>query len=117
MMRPAPAIGSKPTEPNVVFLDCAALGSAQEPPEMPSCETAIFRDPISRPEPFRIGARPLLIGLFAGAVLVALSGAFLIGLAVIGLLAAAIASFELAGRHLRRPAKPPVGALDHQVSF
>ena len=41
-----------------------------------------------RRQPFRIGPRALLIVGFAGLVLVALSGAFLIGLAVVGLLAA-----------------------------
>ena len=71
--------------------------------------------PMARSEPLRIGSRTLLIVGFAGLVLVALSGAFLIALAVVGLLAAAIAGGGLIRRHLRRGAKPPLGALDHQV--
>ena len=69
--------------------------------------------PLVRSEPFRIGARPLLIVAFSILLLAALCGAFLIGLAAVGVLAAAIASVELARRHLRR--KPPLGVLDHQV--
>ena len=52
----------------------------------------------ARSQPFRIGLRALLIGAFALAVLIALSGAFLIGLAGIGVLAAGMAGFELARR-------------------
>jgi len=69
----------------------------------------------ARSERLRIGPRALLIAGFAGLVLVALSGAFLIALAVVGVLAAAIAGRELVRRHLRRDAKPRLGALDHQV--
>jgi hypothetical protein len=71
-------------------------------------------EPLAPPEPFRIGARPLLIVGFSVFVLVALCGAFLIGLAVVGLLAVVIVAFELI-RRLSRPARPPLGALDHQV--
>jgi 8-oxo-dGTP pyrophosphatase MutT (NUDIX family) len=39
--------------------------------------------PRARPEPFRIGLRPLLVAGFSGLILVALSGACLIGLAAI----------------------------------
>ena len=74
--------------------------------------TSPRRYPIARSEPFRIGPRTLLIAGFAGLILVALSGAFLIALAVVGLLAAAIAGGRLVRRHLRRGAKPPLGALD-----
>jgi len=59
----------------------------------------------------------LLIVAFAASVLVALSGAFLIGLAVVGVVAAVIAGFELVHRHLWRPAKAPAGAFGHHVGF
>jgi hypothetical protein len=70
--------------------------------------------PPVRPKPLRIGARALLIIGFSALVLVALCGAFLIGLAVVGLLAVIVGVFELL-RGLSRPARPPLGALDHQV--
>jgi hypothetical protein len=70
--------------------------------------------PLAPPEPFRIGARPLLIVGFSVLVLVALCSAFLIGLAVVGLIAVGIVAFELL-RRLSRPAKPPLGALNHPV--
>src|SRR5260370_40321301 len=70
--------------------------------------------PLAPPEPFRIGARPLLIVGFSVFVLVALCSAFLIGLAVVGLMAVVIVAFELVRRR-SRPARPPIGALDHQV--
>jgi hypothetical protein len=70
--------------------------------------------PLASPEPFRIGARPLLIVGFSVFVLVALCSAFLIGLAVVGLMAVVIVAFELV-RRLSRPARTPLGALDHQV--
>jgi len=70
--------------------------------------------PLAPPEPFRIGARPLLIVGFSVFVLAALCSAFLIGLAVVGLMAVIIVAFELI-RRLSRPARPPLGALDHRV--
>jgi hypothetical protein len=70
--------------------------------------------PLAPPEPFRIGARPLLIVGFSVFVLAALCSAFLIGLAVVGLMAVVIVAFELV-RRLSRPARTPLGALDHQV--
>jgi hypothetical protein len=66
-----------------------------------------------RSEPLRIGGRPLLVVLFSGLILVALGSAFLLGLAAVGVLAAAIVGFELLRRALRR--KAPLGMLDHQV--
>jgi hypothetical protein len=54
------------------------------------------------PQPFRIGVRPLLIVGFSGLILVALCGAFLLGLVFVGVLAAAVAVFELVRRYLRR---------------
>jgi len=50
-----------------------------------------------------IAPRPLLL---AGVVLVALSGAFLIGLAVVGLIAAAVSGFDLVRRRVWRLARP-----------
>src|SRR5947209_8592766 len=60
-----------------------------------------------RSEPVRISARPLLIVGFSGVILVALCGAFLVGLAAVGIMAAAMAGFELARRYVRR--KAPLG--------
>ncbi len=69
------------------------------------------RHPTMSPASLRIGPRTLLI---AGLViLVALSGAFLIGLAVVGLLAVAIGGFEIIRRHFRRKA---LGPLDQQAA-
>lgn len=63
------------------------------------------------PASLQIGPRTLLV---AGLViLVALSGAFLIGLAVVGLLAVAIGGFEIIRRHFRRKA---LGPLDQQAA-
>jgi hypothetical protein len=67
------------------------------------------RYPIGAPTRLRIGARTPLI---AGLILVALSGAFLLGLAVVGLIAVAIGVFELAHRHFGRK---PLGTFDQQV--
>ena len=41
----------------------------------------IYDAPLARSEPFRIGVRPLLVAGFSGLILIALSGACLIGLA------------------------------------
>jgi hypothetical protein len=118
MMRPAQATGNQSTEPQVVFLDCAAAGTAPERPDVPMLDpTPGFIESVARPEPWRLGPRGLLIGAFAASVLVALSGAFLIGLAVVGVVAAVIAGFELVHRHLWRAAKAPAGAFDHHVGF
>jgi hypothetical protein len=59
-------------------------------------------EPIAPAEPLRIGVRPLLVAAFSGVILVALSGAFLLGLAVVGLMAGAVAGGELLRRHLGR---------------
>jgi hypothetical protein len=53
-------------------------------------------------QPFRIGVRPLLIVGFSGLILVVLCGAFLLGLAFVGVSAAAVAGFELVRRYRRR---------------
>jgi hypothetical protein len=67
-----------------------------------------------RPEPFRIGARSLLIAGFAGLVLVALSGAFLMGLAAVGLVALAVVGLEAGRRYLKRRRR--LAALDRRVA-
>jgi hypothetical protein len=72
-------------------------------------------DPLGPPEPLRIGPRPLLIAGFSALVLLALLGAFLVGLAIVGLLALVVGAFELARGQLYRPARPSLGALDHPV--
>jgi hypothetical protein len=59
----------------------------------------------------------LLIASFAATVLAVLSGAFLIGLAVVGVVAAAVAGFELVHRYLWRPDKAPARVFDHHVGL
>jgi hypothetical protein len=59
---------------------------------------------VARPQALRIAIRLLLLASFWAVVLVAVSGAFLIGLAFVGLFAAAVAGFELIRRRLPRPA-------------
>ena len=51
-----------------------------------------FGGPIASAAPPRTTAQPLLTAGLSAVVLVALSGAFLIGLAIVGLLAAAVSS-------------------------
>ena len=53
-------------------------------------------------EPFRLGARSLPIAGFAGLVLLTLSGALLMGLAAVGVVAVAVAVRELVRRQVRR---------------
>ena len=72
-------------------------------------------DPLPQPQPFRLGPRSLLILGFAGIVLVALSGAVLIGLAAVGVLAAVVGCFDLVRRQIWRPARPPL-AFDRQAA-
>jgi hypothetical protein len=89
-------------------------------------------DPLPQPQPLRIGlagtdiraetpvfaglcrkrpyVRSLLILGFAGVVLVALSGAILVGLAAVGVLAAVVGGFDLVRRQIWRPARPPLAA-------
>lgn len=81
-------------------------------------------NPLARPQPLSMSiahedgrkrpfARSLLIAGFSAFVLVALSGAFLVGLALVGVLAALIGCLELVRAQLCR--KPALGALDRQV--
>jgi hypothetical protein len=72
-------------------------------------------DPLPQPQPFRLGPRSLLILGFAGIVLVALSGAVLVGLAAVGVLAAVVGCFDLVRRQIWRPARPPL-AFDRQAA-
>jgi hypothetical protein len=70
---------------------------------------------IAWPEAFRIAIRLLLLASFSAAVLLAVSGAFLIGLALVGLFAAAVAGFDLIHRHMPRPAVASLWPLDRRV--
>src|ERR1700675_3491013 len=85
----------KAANDNDLFWNRAAARPAREFAGMPFIQRR-QAGPLVQPEPFRIGARPLLIASFSALVLVALCGAFLIGLAVVGLLAVVIVAFELA---------------------
>ncbi len=62
-----------------------------------------FSAPVPQAGASGIAPRPLLL---AGLVLVALSGAFLIGLAVVGLVAAAVSGFDLIRRRIWRQGRP-----------
>jgi hypothetical protein len=66
---------------------------------------ASYRDHgFARPRPLHIGFRMLRIATFSAVVLLAVSGAFLIGLTFVGLFAAALAAFDLIRRHVGRSA-------------
>ncbi len=65
------------------------------------------------PQTFRIAMRLLLMASFSAVVLLAVSGAFLIGLVLVGLIAAAVASFDFIRRHM--PNSVPLWRLDRRV--
>lgn len=69
----------------------------------------------SAPRSWRFGLRPALNLAYSGLVLVALSGVFLLGLAVLGLLVGLIGGIDLLRRHLWRRAKPLLGTFEHPV--
>jgi hypothetical protein len=98
MQRPAPG-GRKAANDNVMVSDRGHARSAPDLSPLPIFD-AIYDAPLARSEPFRISVRPLLVAGFSGLILVALSGACLIGLAAIGLVAGALGSVGLLGRHL-----------------
>jgi membrane protein implicated in regulation of membrane protease activity len=67
------------------------------------------------PRPFAIALLVPAIILAAGGTLIALLGIFMIWLAIVGALVAAIVIADLARRALRRMAPAPVGALRRQA--
>jgi hypothetical protein len=71
---------------------------------------------IAWPQTFRIAMRVLLLASFSAVVLVAVSGAFLVGLVLVGLLAAGVAGFDLIRRRMPRPAIPSLWPLDRRVA-
>ena len=73
----------------------AANDNHMRPRRAPSVISKIIRFPRARAEPFQLGPRSLLIAGFALLVLVALCSAFLVGLALVGLLALAVAALGL----------------------
>jgi hypothetical protein len=90
----------------------AANDNRVRPPRAPSVISKIISFPGRRSEPFHLGARSLLVGGFSGLVLLALCGAFLLGLAAVGLLALGVVLIELV-RQLRRYRQ--TGAAEHPV--
>jgi hypothetical protein len=70
---------------------------------------------IAGSETFRVAMRLILIASLSAFVLVAVSGAFLIGLALVGLLAAGVAAFDLIRRRMPRSAAPTLWRLDRRV--
>jgi hypothetical protein len=70
---------------------------------------------IAGSQTFRVAMRLILIASFSGFVLVAVSGAFLIGLALVGLLAAGVAAFDLIRRRVSRSAAPTFWPLDRRL--
>lgn len=89
------------------------MRSAPGAPQTPAL--SIGREPVAARESFRVGLRPLLVVAFALMILFALSSAFLLGLVVVGVLAVAIAGFQLLRRHIAGPAKPVLGAFDRRA--
>jgi hypothetical protein len=112
MQRPVPA-GRKAANDNVMASDRGPARSASDFSPTPIFD-ALHDAPLARPEPFRIGIRPLLVAGFSGLILVALSGACLIGLAAIGLVAGALGSVGLLGRQLGWPGRT-LGTANPQV--
>jgi hypothetical protein len=64
----------------------------------------------------RVAMRLILIASFSAFVLLAVSGAFLIGLALVGLLAAGVAGFDLLRRHMPGSAVPTPWPLDRRLT-
>ena len=62
-----------------------------------------------------LGRRPLLVLGLAALVLVALSSAFLLGLAAVGLLASVICSIELFRRRILRLARPSLALIGRRA--
>ena len=97
--RPSPSWGKAANDNFILDRDRAirpALRLPLVPDVVPSGSTAT-------------GLRPLLVLSFAGFILVVLCGAFLLGLAAVGLLAIAICGFELVRRRVWRPVRPALG--------
>jgi hypothetical protein len=65
-------------------------------------------------KPLRIGPRALAIAGFAFLILVGLSGAFLLGLAAVGVLAGLLAAFELVRRQLHPRSR--IAVLDQRTA-
>jgi hypothetical protein len=79
---------------------------------------ALHLQPISNSVPSGAtgcGLRPLLVLSFAGLILMVLCGAFLLGLAAVGLLALAICAVELVRRRVWRPVRPALGTFDRRA--
>jgi hypothetical protein len=83
-------------------------------PFIPRPPGATLAHPRSSAEPVRIGFRPLAIAAMSGLVLVALCGAFLLGLAFVGVLAGVVTGFELVRRHRRRSER--IVAFDRPIA-
>ena len=115
MMDQREQIRDKSTEPKVVFLDCGRRNAPEHRMRRGSTRSGLIGRSRDRALPPRARAAP--DRRLRRAVLVALSGAFLIGLAVVGVLAAVVAGVELVRGICGAPAKATAGALDHQVGF
>ena len=113
LQRQLPAAAHKAANDNFIIRDFAAMRSAPGLPRTPA--VSIGRVPVAGREPLRIGLRTLLVVAFAGLILFALSSAFLLGLAAVGVLAVSIATFQLLRRHVARPVKPGLGAFDRRA--
>jgi hypothetical protein len=86
-------------------------------PARVAARRALRLSPVRPPVPWhaRLGKRPLLVLSFAGVTLVALSSAFLLGLAAVGLLVIVMCGVELIRRRIWRPARPALGPLDRRA--
>ena len=85
---------------------------ASQAPQMLARSTG---QPVAPRASFCVGLRPLLVVAFALLMLFALSSAFLLGLAAVGVLAVSIATFRLLRRQVAGTAKPVLGAFDRRA--
>jgi hypothetical protein len=111
--RQSPTAAHQAANDNFIIPDFAAVRSAPGSSLMRAI--SIGRQPVTGREPLRIGLQASLVVAFAGLILIALSSAFLLGLAAVGVLAVTIATFQLLRRHVARPVKPVLRAFDRRA--
>jgi hypothetical protein len=111
--RQSPASVHKAANDNFIIPNFAAVRSAPGSPL--TLATFIVREPATSREPLRISLRTLVVVAFALLILFALSSAFLLGLAAVGVLAVTVTTFQLLRRHVARPVKPVLDAFDRRA--
>jgi hypothetical protein len=94
------------------------FGAARDPSRRPRCGgfgASQATGKLAGSRTLRLAMRLILIASFSAFVLLAVSGAFLIGLALVGLLAAGVAAFDLIRRRMPRSAVPTPWPLDRRL--